>query len=154
MKKYVSLLSVFLFLLSAVVIADAGSLEVDMVCPTSVAAGSPLFADIKLINYDCQRRVDLDRAVVGVGGNSGGSLGAAGIWGPFNRNIGSVSVPKATCDQWGQVVKPGRKSIDALNIVNSVPAGLAGTVAGTFIEFMTQKGQSIAGGACAVEVTP
>jgi len=154
MKENTSVILVFLLLLFSVAAAEAGDFDVELTCPASVAAGTPLSADVKLINNDCYQRVVVDRAVAGIGGNAGGSLGSMGIWGPFNRNISATIVPKATCDQWGNVITPGKKSLPAFNIVDSVPSSLAGTAAMAVFEVITQTGDGIGGESCLVEVTP
>lgn len=156
MKKLVMFSCCFL-LLSTVVLATAAPvkphLDVDVVCPTSVVSGAPLDVQVVLMNDECNNTVSVARAVAGIGGNSGGTLGAAGLWGPYNRAFSTIVVPKASCDRWGNMINPGKRQT-SINIVSSVPPALANTSAGVAVEFITPDGKGIGGDACVVEVTP
>lgn len=149
MKKLLLFLAILLCLGSAAV-ALAG-LDVEAVCPTNVRSGGPLVITVYAYNYDCYNSVTVNRAMTGLGGNSGGTVGNAGLWGPYNETI-NRTIPAATCI-WptapGQLTPPAR-----VRIVDAVPASLANTIAVVFFEFLTSDGKSMGGDSCVVNVSP
>jgi hypothetical protein len=151
MKKLLLFLSILLCFGFAAV-ALAGDVDVDLVCPTNVTTGSPLSVTVYAYNWDCNNSVTVNRAMSGLGGNSGGSIGSAGMWGPYNETIGNRIIPAATC-VWptapGELIPPAR-----VRIVDAVPASLANTVAVVFFELLTSDGKSMGGDGCMVNVSP
>ena len=149
MKKYVFLLAVVL-LFASVAFANAKDLSVELTCPESIFSGDPLDVNAVISNYDCYDPVYTRKAIVALGGNSGGTLGALGLFGPYPRNFDIIMIPPAQCNQAGHAINPGRNRI-SLNIVSSVPASMEGTMVGVAVEIITPSGDTT-GNSCMVEV--
>lgn len=133
--------------------AFASADDLQLICPTNVRVGSPLDVRATLYNYDCSQTLSVGRHLMkGMGGNSGGTLGGLGMWGPYKQVLSTaLTAPPATC---GFTFSPGVSSPLSIRIIPAVPAGLAGTVAMTFVEFLTPAGEGITGGSCMVNVLP
>lgn len=153
MKKYVVLLAVVL-LFASVVIANAQNLDVDLVCPEIVFSGDPLDVRARVYNNNCYVDVIVSKAIVALGGNSNGTLGAMGLFGPYPRRWGNYRIIEAAqCNQYGQVIRPGQRTF-SLNIVSSVPASMENTMVVATVGFMQPDRSMIGGNTCIVEVAP
>jgi len=143
MKK--TLLLVAVLLIFSIGTAFADDVWLDVKCPASVNANATLSVAIDLYaqNLSCTGSVNVSRVMVGMGGNSGGTLGGVGLWGPYLRSPG-WSVP--VCSQ-----TPLTKF---LKIIDSVPASLADTMAMVVVSAIDGQGKEYAGGSCVVKVNP
>lgn len=150
MKKVIMLLSVLLVLSLGIGHAQA-QVDVEVLCPNSVKANSPLSITVKFYNYDCSP-ASVKRLFKGIVGNSGGTLGGAGIWGPFSHTFATaITVPAATCSY---PYAPGVSTI-TLPIISSTPNTLTGTMAMVIVSTVTTPGgQSDSGDTCLVNVVP
>lgn len=156
MKRFLLLFLSFLFVcfgLVATASAQDGA-DVQVVCPTSVTAGTALTVTVTPYNYNCTGSVTFNRAMVALGGNSGGTLGGAGIWGPYNKTLTAWIIPAATCDGFGNVISPGVGQTRSQKIIGVVPPALGGTVAMAMFSFLSSSGESLSGGTCMVNVVP
>jgi hypothetical protein len=152
-KSLIVSLSVFLviFIFSAVSFAVEYDLDIAVACPASVKQGTALTVTVTAYNWDCVNNASLTRGMVVFGGNSGGTIGGVGIWGPYNKNWASNpwNIGHATgtyCDTPGQVTR-------SFQVIGAVPASLAGTVAMVSFEFLDSAGHTIEGNTCMVSVT-
>lgn len=151
MRKILILLSIFL--IAGIGNAFADDLDIDLACPTTVKVGQPLTVTVYLSNDDCNSSVSVSRLMMGVGGNSGGTLGGLGIWGPYNRPLSVTrTVPAATCDLSGTT--PGTVPPFQLTIISSVPASLSGTMAMVMVAAITSSGETLSAGECLVAIVP
>ena len=143
MKKTVLLVAALLIF--SVGTAFAGDVKLDVKCPSGIRANSALWVPVDFYawNDSCTGTVPVTRAMVGLVGNSGGTLGNAGIWGPFNRTV-SFSIP--ACSQ-----TPLTYSV---KIADAVPVSLVNTMAMVVISLVDSAGREYAGGSCMVNVWP
>ena len=146
MKKFLSV--VLLFLLASFAAVSTASavtcdsdIDVDLSCPTSVPTGSGFSVSVTVCNNEGSTAT-LTRGMVGLIGNAGGTLGGAGIYGPFNKPL-SWSVPAYGCIY--------NKSV---SVLNTVPASLGGKIAAVMFGIWTSKGCVIESDGCLVQVTP
>jgi hypothetical protein len=105
-----------------------------------VAAGAAFSASATVCN-DGGSVVNLNRGMVGLIGNAAGTLGGAGIYGPYNKTL-SWSVPAHDC-----VTKN-------VTVINSVPSALKGKIAAVMFSLITSKGCTISSDGCIVQVAP
>lgn len=156
MKKLLILfLSFLLFCFGLVAIASADSLDVEIACPASVKQGTVLMATVYLSNWDCSYSVPVQRYTTALIGNSGGTLGSAGIWGPYSRYLSSVkTVPAANCTTCTNPDGcPG--TIPGFIVpIASAPTALQNTVAMGTVMFLTGQGKVQSGGECMISITP
>ncbi len=134
---------------------DEHYLDVEVSCPISVKAGSPLSVGVKLLNDNCNDSIScVWRGMTALAGNSGGTFGNAGVWGPFvigdNPGI-CTSIPPATCTP---DVTPGSVGPFNVPVVNSVPASLANTAAMATVMILNNDGSPVDGDVCMVNVLP
>jgi hypothetical protein len=152
MKRLMVLFAVVL-LIASVVPANAWKVDVELNCPEVAYSGTPLDVSATLSNYYCDS-VSLSKAIVALGGNSGGTLGALGLYGPYPRPfVSPVIIGAAQCDHWGNPIRPRRVTVD-VNIVSSVPASLVDTMAGAAVTFIRTDNEEEGGDACVIEVAP
>lgn len=160
MKKILSLSISFLIICFGLVAsgnAQGNDVGVDLgwSCPTSVKVGAALFVTITPYNWDdCQNSITLTRAMTGLVGNSGGTLGGTGIWGPYNKTFSPWTVGAATCDQYGNVISPGSGATRSLKIIDSVPSTLVGTNAMAYFGFLNSSGHEMGSGMCMITIVP
>ena len=154
MKKFFIAATFFLAIFSwsadseAVVIP---SVDVTLSCPNSVAVGAPVPVTATIENWDGLNAVSIKRAMVFMGGNSGGTIGTTGLWGPIQRIFRNpVVVPVASSDPVTWMYTPG--SVQKRISVRTVPQALAGQMAIAGVEFLTLDGNSIGGGSCIFRV--
>ena len=145
MKKLLALsLLLLLVAFGVVTTASASScslpIHVALTCPTSVAAGAGFSVSAYVCN-ESGSKVYLNRGMVGLIGNAAGTLGDAGIYGPFNRNL-SWSVPAYGC------------ITRSIIVLNPVPAALGGKIAAVMFSLFNAKGCVIESDGCLVEITP
>jgi len=144
MKKILSLSLLFLVVSFGVVAAASAGcnlpINVDLTCPTSVAVGAG-FSVSAVVHNEGGSIVNLNRGMVGLIGNAAGTLGGAGIYGPFNRSL-SWSVPA-----YGSITK-------SVSVLNPVPSALGGKIAAVMFSLITSKGCTISSEMCIVQVTP
>ena len=147
MKKLLVLSLLFLLVcLGSVDIAKAANcdyaIDVNMTCPKTITAGQVLNVSVTVCN-DEAIPVTLNREMVGLigntGGSAGGTLGGAGIYGPFNRAV-SFSL------------SPGGCLTKSVKIVDTVPSQLVGTIGAIMVFFNTANGCTIDGDGCMVQV--
>lgn len=151
MKKRLLVLTLSLvFCLGLFAFASAESVQ--LICPSSVKVGTSLVVKATLYNYDCGQSFSVTRLMKGIGGNSGGTLGGVGLWGPYNQYFATpLTAPAATCSP---TFSPGVSDERSITIMSAVPPGLVNTVAMAFVEFMTPNGEGLGGGSCMVNVVP
>ena len=126
---------------------------VQIACPASVKVGKPLTVTVNLYNWDCYESISVNRFMMRVMGNADGTLSGLGIFGPYNRPLGTPKpVPAATCDT--SETTPGTVTPFSLTVMSAVPASLSGKMATVDIEAITTKGQTFGGGECVVNVVP
>jgi hypothetical protein len=143
MKK--TLLLVAVLLIFSVGTAFAGDLDVDVKCPGSVKVSTPLNVTVDMYGYGAScSSVDVNRFMLGLVGNGAGTLGNAGLWGPYQKYIAAVSVP--SCSE-----TPLTKT---LTIINSTPTELVNTMAMVMVIVMDSKGRERTSGSCMVAVVP
>lgn len=147
MKKILSLsllfLLVFLGLVATAIAADCDyEIHCDVHCPKTVTAGNALNVTVSCDNNG-SGSVSLNRGMVSLVGNAGGTIGGAGMYGPFNKNF---TTP------WN--ISWGGSATRNVNIVGTVPSQLAGTIALANFNLITSNGCVIAGGICLVQVVP
>jgi hypothetical protein len=158
MKKLI-LLSIMCLLvcfgLENPVAADDG-VDVDIVCPASVKAGTALSVTVYPHNEDCYNSYTFTRGMAGLGGNNSTkfALGFLGLYGPFEKKFSSWLIPQATCDQYGNLISPGTGETRTITIVNAVPSTLVNTMAMTMFGFVDADGKPDASDACFVTVVP
>lgn len=145
MKKFLSIALLFLLAsFAAVSTASAvtcdSDIDVDLSCPTSVPTGSGFSVSVTVCNNEGSTAT-LTRGMVGLIGNAGGTLGGAGIYGPFNKTF-SWSVPAYGC------------ITRSVAVINSVPSSLGGKIAAVMFGLWTSKGCVIESDGCLVQVTP
>ena len=162
MKRLIPIFILAVFsLLGMGEVACANDLRVTVTCPVAVSAGSPLNVNV-LVKNPSEREpvkfrksrtrngtkeqpastsvITFNRVIALLAGNSGGSLGALGIFGPFNRNVGSISLG------------PGESTSFSVQINSSVPIALQGKVATASVMIYSDDGQILEGNACFVPV--
>jgi len=105
-----------------------------------VAAGAAFSVSATVCN-DGGSIVNLNRGMVGLIGNAAGTLGGAGIYGPYNKPL-SWSVHAYDC-----VTKN-------VTVINSVPSALKGKIAAVMFSLITSKGCTISSDGCLVQVAP
>lgn len=142
----------FMALLSSVSAAD---LTVDMTCPSSIKAGTTLNATVVVYNDDCDYSYSITKGMTMLMGNSDGTLGGFGLWGPFVKVLSGWTVPKATCDEWGDVETPGMSQPKSVMIM-TVPSGtgLSGKLASAMFGIINKQGQGLGTDSCFVKVLP
>jgi len=122
--------------------ASAGDLDLDVKCPGSVKAGTALTVTADMYNNSVCPSVGASRFMMSLIGNKGGTLGGAGLWGPFYKGLTTaVSVP---CT--------GVPKTQSLTIINAVPADLGGTGAMVMVQVIDGKGREMGTGSCIVNV--
>lgn len=143
MKKTVLLVAVLLIFSFGTSFAQ--DVWFDVKCPTAVKAGTTLNVTVDAYagNQSCTGSVSVTRLMVAMGGNSGGTLGGVGLWGPYQRGV-SWSIP--ACSQ-----TPLTKTV---NIISSVPASLADTMAMVLVSAIDSTGNELTGDDCLVKVNP
>lgn len=158
MKKVILVLvAIFLMIGTMPVFAD-GDVDVEIICPSSVKVDTALKVTINFYNWDCSNSVQVGRVMKALIGNPegsslGGTLGGAGIWGPFNWTFFAPrTLGPATCDIYGNET-PTSTTVTA-KIIDLVPSTLSGTMAMAVVEAVTPSGESLGGGSCVVEVVP
>jgi hypothetical protein len=119
MKRLLALSLLFL-VVSFIVVTTASAascdydIDVDLSCPRTVAAGQVLNVAVTACSNESVPGT-LDREMVGLignrGGSAGGTLGGAGIYGPFKRGVSFT-------------VGPGHCVTKNVRIVNAVPSQL------------------------------
>lgn len=132
--------------------SGSGDLAVKLTCPATVKAGTVLNVTAVVENNNCTSAKSFVRVYTGMTGNPGTTLAGYGFWGPFVRNVATVTVPKATCDEWGDVITPGTKNVGSVKIVDSVPATLVGKLADAFWGPLMAGGVAESQGLCGVQV--
>jgi hypothetical protein len=134
---------------------SAADLTVDMKCPNFVKAGTTLNATVVVYNDDCDYSYNIIRGMTMLMGNSNGTLGGFGLWGPFAKPFSGWTVPKATCDQYGDVITPGQSAPKSV-LIMTVPSGtvLTGKLASAIFGIITTQGQGLGTGSCFVNVAP
>ena len=143
MKKFLALSLLLLLVFFGIVAAASAAscdlpIDVDLTCPTSVAAGAGFSVSAYVCN-ESGSTVNLNRGMVGVIGNAAGTLGGAGIYGPFNKSL-SWSVPAYGC-----ITK-------SVSVLNPVPSALKGKIAAVMFSLITSKGCTISSDGCLVQV--
>ena len=149
MKKLL-VLSLLLFIVSFGIVTAASAatcdynVDVDLSCPKTVKAGQVLNVSVTACNNEPVSGT-LNREMVGLigntGGSAGGTLGGAGIYGPFNRGY-----------SFSFTVGPGSCVTKSVKIVDAVPSQLTGTIAWATFMFITPNGCIITGDDCMVQV--
>ena len=126
--------------------------NIDAACPSTVHYGTgttTLNVTVTFTNYDCSP-VTYQRYMAGLITNSDATLGGAGIYGPFPKNLTTpIIVPAATCSTThlpGIVTK-------IIPVTNAVP-NVTGKMGAVFVEFLTAKGKSMGDGQCMVSIVP
>ena len=118
------------------------NVDVDLSCPKTVKAGQVLNVSVTACNNESESGT-LNREMVGLigntGGSAGGTLGGAGIYGPFNRGVSFT-------------LDPGNCVTKSVKIVDAVPSQLTGTIAWATFMFITPNGCVISGDDCMVQV--
>ncbi|MDH4230568.1 MAG: hypothetical protein OEW04_00890 [Nitrospirota bacterium] len=128
----------------------AAPIAVQLACPVSVNVGQPLTVTVNLYNRDCYDPASVNRFMMSVIGNADGTLGGLGMFGPYNRWLSTPRVvPPADC---GTIMAPGTATPFNLTAIVAVPASLSGKMATVDIEAVTNKGQTLGGGECVVNV--
>ena len=133
-----------------------------LVCPTTAKANHPLhITTVNIQNNDCNNPIYITNTVVGLFGNSGGTLG---LQGPF-VNPYSLTVAPATCTQvpydpacgvdcgYYYDTQATTQAISNLLVVNKVPAHMVGTLIGVSAGVLDDKNQLKIIGTCNVTVT-
>ena len=143
----------FIKLLLAISLVSTSAFAGNLVCPTSVKAGTALTITSAIItNNDCNNPLIIQDTVVSLLGNSGGTLG---LQGPFVTAF-STSLPVANCqqDQFGNTsVSPTTHQITSIPVVSKVPAAMAGTLIAVAAGVKDSNNNLIMLGACQVNVT-
>ena len=140
--------AVFGMLLLTSVTAVAGNTKVTIQCEGPVAPNGPLQVTATFTNDDCSQYATVSQVMVGLAGNSAGSLNLVG---PFNKVFAKrVAIPRASCDS-GFTPGVARRQI---TVTNSVPAEFAGTMAFVFAEGLNANGGTKFGSQCFVEISP
>lgn len=125
-------------------------IEVLVTCPTSVTAGSQLSVTVNVKNWDCDSSVTINRFMMLLIGNSGGTLSSLGVWGPYSKWVTTTTLPIATCS--GGTQTPGTAPAFTPVIISTVPSSLSGKMAEVNIEVITSNGKTLGGGGCVVSV--
>lgn len=156
MSRWGFVLLSFLFV-SMALAKDAASqeLSVNIACPVSVAAGEALKVTAVVQNRDCVDDYSVVRGMAMLLGNEGGTLAGLGIWGPYQKVFSPWNVPKATCDEYDNVITPGT-STPKVVLVTTIPAAgnLANKMATVVFTVITGNGRTLAAGTCVVNVKP
>ncbi|MDH4230609.1 MAG: hypothetical protein OEW04_01100 [Nitrospirota bacterium] len=127
-------------------------IALELACPASVKVNQSLTVKVNLYNRDCHSSVRVDRFIMSVVGNSNGTLSGLGIFGPYNRSLGTPKeVPPAICDT---TTTPGIVTPFNLTVMNAVPVSLSNKMAIVDVEAITDKGQTFGGGDCVVNIVP
>lgn len=148
MKK---LLMVFAFIfIAGIGTVYADDLDVKVICPASVSSGQSLDVMVQPQNWDCKHSVDLtgQQIMKLLVGNSAGTLGGAGLWGPYPQNIVNLVLPPANCRNG----TPGTVDPFPVTIISEVPASLNGTMAFANVNVVFDATSEIGGGGCLVTV--
>jgi hypothetical protein len=133
----------------------ASDLEVTLTCPNTVKAGSLLNVKAVIKNNNCTSAVVFSRTYAGMTGNPGTTLSGYGIWGPVVRTLSAqVAILKATCNEYGDVVTPGIKTLTSVRVIDTVPGTLAGKLADVYWGGISAGGKTETQGVCVVEVIP
>lgn len=124
----------------------AHAIDFNLGCPGSVKVGEPLNVAVKNIKNWGADPVALSRYMAGIVVNTSNTVGSAGFYGPFAKNIAAKVVPART-PEW----TPGTIPNFAVSVVKTTPDA-AGTMAMVFVNFLTPDGQEIASGSCLVNI--
>ena len=116
-----------------------GSLDVKVSCPTSAFARGSLSVTVSVKNTGLAL-ISFDRAMAFLGGNAGNSFGLMGMYGPFNRDLGT------------RTLAAGASTNFSVEITNSVPSALTSKVAAAGIQIYDGSGKGLGGDACAVPI--
>lgn len=143
---------VFFVLLTILLFAgNAFALNLVVTCPASVTVGNPVNLTVKVYNYDCASSVSFSRVMKGLVGNAGGTMGGAGIWGPYAASVGTKNLAAANCSTPPPI--PTQVTLWP-SIISAAPASLANTMAMAYVEIISATGESLGGGSCMVEIKP
>jgi ABC-type glycerol-3-phosphate transport system substrate-binding protein len=88
--------------------------------------------------------------MAGIVVNTSNTVGSAGFYGPFAKNIAAKVVPGPTPPNYWT---PGTIPNFGVSVVKTTPSA-AGTMAMVFVNFLTPDGQEIASGSCLVNIVP
>lgn len=160
MKRFLVLMSMMsMLLIIGAGNVFAGGVNFDLLCPNSVTAGSTFTVTVANIqNWDCVNSVFLKRYMIGFVANPdavppgtlGNNVGGLGIYGPYQKYLGTgKTVPAATCLP-GISVIPG--TILNFNITTPASPSVPGKIAMVVIDFLTNTGQDQTGGMCVVNL--
>jgi len=119
--------------------ADDIHLEIELLCPVSVAPGDSLTVGMKVTNYS-PFPVNFKRAMTGIIGNPSDSGGLPVIYGPWHQPLPNITL------------LPGESRTIGVRITDAVDTLLDGTVVGATVTLLDDKGQPLSGDACAVAV--
>jgi len=153
-KVFAVILSIAALMISMPTASFAGII-VNVKCPASVKVGTALNVTATVENDDCNAAVSIGRGMTSLMGNSGGTLGNMGIWGPYQRSFTGWTAPKATCDAYGNLVTPGTSPAKSVNIITVPSTGvLNNKMATAYFWVISATGNNQGVGSCYVNVTP
>ncbi len=131
-------------LLTPFATALAGAnLNVNVVCPPTVLAATPLEVDITVENKDFFTSFTFNRFMtVLAAGSRRNTLGMLGVYGPFPYNLPSdVTIPPN-----------GQQVFTSVPVINSVPANLVAQMVGATASVVDDEGQIVETAYCVSEV--
>jgi len=137
-KLVILLLGIMVFCGSS---AFAGDLEIEVLCPNSVNAGSALRVKVKAYNNG-DASVTLNRYAAGIVGNYNNILSTGRVYGPYAKKMTtSVTIPAG-----------GTVTLSSVPILSPVSTDLKGYMALVVVNFINNSGQSLGGNTCLVNV--
>lgn len=140
MKNMMILMTIIAGLVLAAGIGNAASLDTQVICPLSVAAGANIVVTAGVSNKDSVP-VTVSSYATFIAGNSQGTQGGnLGLWGPYPKTFSpSRSVPAFGTRTWPITI-------------GKAPSGASGSLVLVGIEFIDNGGQPFGGGACQVKI--
>jgi hypothetical protein len=152
MNNKIILLLVSVFCLGTVAkSAYASRLDFDLGCPASVKVGAPLNVTVKNIQNWDGASVVLKRYMTAIVANTSDTVGDAGLYGPFAKNLANAkTVPAAN---YSQPYPPGTIPNFSVTVVPTTP-NVSGKMALVFLQFITSDGQEMESGNCLVNIIP
>ena len=145
-------------LLAAMLMFTSTVANANIICPSTVKAGSPLVVNnINIVNNSSTSPMNINRVLTVIGNIDGKSLG---FLGPYVKTLDSIfTLPAATfhqtqqgCEQCG-FLTPTTSFIPSYTVINSIPESMAGNIAVVSVAIMDIDSNTTPLGTCTTTVT-